>query len=152
LIQEAAGTGGTVNLPTPDTTGTIPMGATAGKVALVSNTTALSGAGCPSGAAIIDLLGYGSTANCSEGASPAPTLTNTTAEFRKDGGCTDTDNNGNDFFSGTPSPRNSASATNNCAALRGTGSANPFGVPQGGTTNLTVVVSPVAIHPVRESR
>ena len=32
LIQEAAGTGGTVNLPTPDAIGTIAMSGTAGKV------------------------------------------------------------------------------------------------------------------------
>ena len=56
LVQEAAGTGGTVDLPTADTVGTIPMGATAGKVALVSNTTALSGVGCPTGAGVVDLV------------------------------------------------------------------------------------------------
>jgi len=142
LIKEAAQGGGTVDLPTPDATGTIPMGATAGKVALVSNTTALSGAGCPSGAALVDLVGYGGTANCFEGAGPAPTLTNTTAELRKDNGCTDTDNNNTDLASGAPNPRNSSSPTNNCAVLKGAGSADPFGVQQGGTTNLTVVVSP----------
>ena len=48
LVQEAQGTGGTVNLPTPDATGTIAMAAGAGKVALVSGTTALSGS-CPAG-------------------------------------------------------------------------------------------------------
>ncbi|TMF54946.1 MAG: lamin tail domain-containing protein, partial [Chloroflexi bacterium] len=37
LVQEAAGTGGTVNLPTPDATGTIAMSATNGKVALLIN-------------------------------------------------------------------------------------------------------------------
>jgi len=142
LIQEAAGTGGTVDLPTPDKVGTIPMGATAGKVALVSNTTALSGVGCPSGAGLIDLVGYGGTANCFEGAGPAPTLTNTTAELRKDNGCTDTDNNNADFASGAPNPRNTSSPTNNCAVLKGTGSANPFGVQQGGSTTLTVLVQP----------
>src|SRR6476469_7267541 len=42
LIQEAAGTGGTVNLPPPNAVGSIAMAATAGKVALVSNATALS--------------------------------------------------------------------------------------------------------------
>ncbi len=35
LVQEAAGAGGTVNLPTPDAIGTIAMSGTAGKVALV---------------------------------------------------------------------------------------------------------------------
>ena len=43
LVQEALGAAGTTNLPTPDATGTISMSATAGKVALVSSTTALSG-------------------------------------------------------------------------------------------------------------
>ena len=36
LIQQAQGAGGTVNLPTPNATGTITMSATAGKVALVA--------------------------------------------------------------------------------------------------------------------
>ncbi|MEO7768805.1 MAG: lamin tail domain-containing protein, partial [Ferruginibacter sp.] len=46
LVQEAAGTGGTTSLPTPDATGTIALSATTGKVALVNNNTPLSGA-CP---------------------------------------------------------------------------------------------------------
>lgn len=46
LVREAAGTGGTVDLPTPDATGATAMSGTAAKVALVSNTTALTGA-CP---------------------------------------------------------------------------------------------------------
>ena len=36
LVQEAQGAGGTVNLPAPDATGTIPMAAGAGKVVLVN--------------------------------------------------------------------------------------------------------------------
>jgi DNA/RNA endonuclease G (NUC1) len=141
LIQEAAGAGGTVDLPTADTVGTIPMGATAGKVALVSNTTPLA-ATCPPGASVVDLVGYGGTANCFEGAGPAPTLSNTTAELRKDNGCTDTNNNNSDFSAGAPNPRNTSSSTNNCAVLKGTGTANPFGVQQGESTLLTVIVSP----------
>src|SRR3981081_4256041 len=58
LVQEAVGAGGTTNLPTPDATGTIAMSATAGKVALVNTTTALSGA-CPMGARIQDFIGSG---------------------------------------------------------------------------------------------
>src|SRR5258707_2105316 len=65
LIQEAAGTGGTASLATSDATGTINMAGTAGKVALVNSTTALSGS-CPSSARIVDLGGFGSTASCSE--------------------------------------------------------------------------------------
>ena len=142
LVQEAAGAGGTVDLPTADTVGTIAMGATAGKVALVSNTTALSGVGCPTGAGVVDLVGYGGTATCFEGAGPTAVLTNTTADLRKDNGCTDTDNNNSDFSTGAPNPRNTVSPTNNCAVLKGTGSANPFGVQQGESTTLTVIVSP----------
>src|SRR5207253_11351716 len=41
LIQEAAGAGGSQNLPTPDVTGTIAMSATAAKIALVNNGTSL---------------------------------------------------------------------------------------------------------------
>src|SRR2546428_12079276 len=69
LIQEAAGSGGTTNLPTPEATGTIAMSATAGKVALVNTTTAMTGS-CPGGASIRDFVGYGSTANCFEGSGP----------------------------------------------------------------------------------
>ena len=47
LVQQAAGTGGTTALPTPDAIGTIAMSGTAGKVALVNSTTALSGAAAP---------------------------------------------------------------------------------------------------------
>ena len=82
LVQEAVGAGGTVNLPPPDATGTITMSATAGKVALVSGTAALSGA-CPT-AGVIDLIGFGA-ANCFEGtATPAlpPTLPATSPASR----------------------------------------------------------------------
>jgi endonuclease G len=140
LIKEAQGAGGTVDLPTADQTGAIAMGATSGKVALVSNTTALTGT-CPSGAGVIDFIGYDG-ANCFEGAGTAPTLTNTTAAIRANGGCQDTNNNNNDFTQGAPNPRNSSSATNNCALLSGTGSANPFGVQPGDSSALTVLVSP----------
>src|SRR5246127_2458332 len=58
LIQESQGAGGTTNLPAPNATGNIAMSATAGKVALVSSTVALSG-GCPVGGAIVDFVGYG---------------------------------------------------------------------------------------------
>ena len=43
LVQEAFGTGGTQDLPTPDAIGTIAMGSTGGKVALVSSTAPLVG-------------------------------------------------------------------------------------------------------------
>ena len=111
LIQESQGTGGTTNLPTPDATGTIAMSATAGKVALVSSTTLLSGA-CPTGGTVVDMVGFGS-ANCSEG-TPTATLTNTTAAIRNGAGCTDTDSNAGDFSIAAPSPRNTATALHTC--------------------------------------
>src|SRR6266850_2227460 len=106
LIQEGQGAGGTVDLPTPNATGNIAMSATTGKVALVSATAALSGT-CPMGAGIIDFVGYGSGANCFEGAGAAPTLSNTTANLRAGAGSVDTDNNNLDFAAGAPNPRNS---------------------------------------------
>jgi uncharacterized repeat protein (TIGR02543 family) len=111
LVQQAQGAGGTVDLPTPDATGTIAMALGAGKVALVSTTTALSG--CPGAGSVADLVGYGATANCFETA-PTATLTNTTAAFRKGNGCVETNNNSADFLTAAPAPRNSASPINTC--------------------------------------
>jgi uncharacterized protein len=109
LIQELQGAGGTQSLPTPDAIGTIALSATAGKVALVSNTTLIaSGTLCPvGGGSIVDFLGYGSATNCSEGA-PTANLSNTTAAFRNNLGFQDTNNNLTDFSIGAPAPRNSA--------------------------------------------
>ncbi len=113
LIQLAAGGGGTTNLPTPDFTDTtLNLSATAGKVALVNNTTALSGT-CPSGANIIDFVGYGATANCSE-ATPTAAPSATNAILRKTNGCTETDNNAADFMTGAANPRNSATTKAPC--------------------------------------
>jgi predicted extracellular nuclease len=143
LIQESQGAGGTTNLPAPNATGNIAMSATAGKVALVSNTVALSG-GCPVGGAIIDFVGYGTGsggASCFEGTAAAPTLTNTTADFRRNNGLQDTDSNTADFITGAPNPRNTPVGTTNPS---GAGAANPASVIQGGTTLLTVLVTPGA--------
>lgn len=113
LIQEAQGSGGTVDLPTPDAVGSIPLSATAGKVALVNSITPLTGSGCPLGGSIQDFVGYGSGTTCSEGtAASAPS--NTTAILRNGNGCTDTDNNSADFATATPNPRNTASPINQC--------------------------------------
>jgi hypothetical protein len=115
LIQEAAGTGGTQNLPTPDVTGTIAMSGTAFKLALVNNSTPLIGSTPANSTGIVDYVGVGS-ANIYEGSGTAPAPSNTTAIFRKNGGETDSNNNASDFETGTPNPRNS---------LSGGGSATP---------------------------
>ncbi len=112
LVQQAGGNNGAV-LPTPDATGAITMAAGSGKVALVKSTTPLTGA-CPNDPNMVDLAGYGSTANCFRGAGPAPAASNTNAAARKTNGCTDTRNNATDFALATPNPRNSNAPFNRC--------------------------------------
>jgi uncharacterized protein (TIGR03437 family) len=107
LIQEGSGGTNGVTLPTPDATGTIAMAAGSGKVALIRNSTALTGA-CPNDQNIIDLAGYGNTANCFRGSAPAPGASNTNAVVRAASGCTNTRNNVADFALGPPNPRNTS--------------------------------------------
>lgn len=117
LIQQASGGANGVALPTPDATGTINMSATAGKVALVLGTTALTGSGCPFGATIVDFLGYGTTANCSETAPIAMSGTNSNARSAiRTVSCTDTNNNSADFSNPTTAPvaRNTATTPAPC--------------------------------------
>lgn len=146
LVQEAQGAGGSVDLPTPDATGTIAMAAGSGKVALVTNSTPLTavcGANCDTAPGVRDYVGYGSTATDFEGTGPTPTLSNTTAALRVAGGATDTDNNATDFTVGAPNPRNcgadcapdvppppppsgcDAAATHEIGFVQGQGSATP---------------------------
>lgn len=112
LIQTTtSGTNGNP-LPTPDHiyTTSMDLSGTNGKVALVSSTNTLSG---PVGGVvtnseyIVDLVGFG-TANYYEGSGAAPAPSNTTSIFRKNNGNQDTDDNANDFETGTPNPRNSS--------------------------------------------
>ena len=103
LVQENNGAGGTVPLPTPDAVGTIAMSATSAKVVLLNTATLIaSGTVCPTGAAVVDLVGYGTTTNCSETA-PAGTTANATSASRTDR-CVDTDNNSTDFAVVRPGP------------------------------------------------
>jgi predicted extracellular nuclease len=134
LVQQAAGTGGSQDLPTPDAIGTIFMSATGGKVALVNSTVALVG-DKPNSPTIVDLVGYGS-ANFFEGTGPAPAPSNTTADLRAANGCTDTDQNAGDFATGAPVPRNTASPLGTCGGdgpaertimeIQGDGNTSPF--------------------------
>ncbi len=105
LVQESSGGSNGVTLAAPDATGTIAMAAGSGKVALVRSSNALTGA-CPNDSNIVDLVGYGSTANCFRGSAPAPAPSNTTALLRAAAGCSDTRNNVVDFVLGPPAPRN----------------------------------------------
>lgn len=112
LIQLAAGTGGTQDLPTPEVIGSTNMSGTSGKVALTNNSTLLSGS-CATGSTVVDFVGYGA-ANCSEGGAAAPELSNETAAKRAREGCRDTDVNAANFAVVTPSPRNGTVAPNVC--------------------------------------
>ncbi|MFI9550229.1 ExeM/NucH family extracellular endonuclease [Nonomuraea endophytica] len=110
LVQEAAGTTVTDKpLPPADATGTIPMSATAGKVALVSSTTALVGSDVVTAPGVIDFIGYGTSANAFEGApAPAPSNSNSISRAATP---VDTDNNAADLAAGAPTPTNLAGQT-----------------------------------------
>jgi predicted extracellular nuclease len=148
LVQQAGGANGNP-LPAADFIDATPiaMAATGGKVALASTTTPLGCNGgstpCPAAAlaTIIDLVGYGA-ADFFEGAAVAPTLSNTTAAFRNDSGCTETDDNSADFSSATPSPRTTNSPLHPCSGLPSL-SVSDVSVMEGdsGTVTATFVVS-----------
>ncbi|RZJ02350.1 MAG: hypothetical protein EOP39_22730, partial [Rubrivivax sp.] len=113
LVSLVAGSG-QADLPTADFSATnINLGGTAGKVALVNGTTALSVI-CPTGTTILDFVGYGSGTNCSEQAvAPAPSTT--TLLVRGNSGCRDMNNNSTDFTAAsTTTVRNSGSPAVGC--------------------------------------
>jgi hypothetical protein len=117
LVQLASAAAAGAALPTPDATGTTNLANSGGKIAVVRNATALScgatAGSCSADSNVVDLIGYGSATDF-EG-SAATALSNTTADVRAGGGCTDTDVNENDFASGTPAPRNSATTAAPCS-------------------------------------
>ncbi|TQK74160.1 putative extracellular nuclease [Brevibacillus sp. AG162] len=117
LVQLASSgsTGG--ELPTPDDTGSLNLSGSKGKVALVSDGVILTGTDVTSQASVVDMVGYGA-ANSSEGNSPAPATTNSNSAQRisdasgivpNGGNGWDTNNNGNDFITGAPTPKNTQS-------------------------------------------
>jgi gliding motility-associated-like protein len=124
LVQEAAGANGTTNLPTPDKSGSIAMAVGAGKVLLANVATAQTGA-MPTGAAIIDFVGFGATASAFEGTGPTAVPSATFSVERKasatsdaislgiggaeefSGNGYDSDDNAFDFVSKLATPQNS---------------------------------------------
>ena len=139
LVQEAAGSGGSLSLPTPDAAGNIAMSATSGKVALVAAPTLLTGA-CPL-PGVLDFVGYGA-ASCFEGSGATPTLSNTTAAIRHDGGLVDTNDNAADFLAGVPSPKSTVGVPPTAV-----GAAAPASLASGTSTLLTLNVTPGAFPP-----
>lgn len=125
LIQEAKGAGGTQNLPTPDATGGLALGASAGKVLLARASVPIISLTDPN---LVDFVGYGG-GTLFEGTGPAPAPSNTKSveriasatstaitmgiggseEFAGNG--YDSNNNSADFITRTPQPQNSASPT-----------------------------------------
>ncbi len=100
-------------LPSPDATpNNINASATAGKIALVSNTTPITGA-CPTDAAIVDFVGYGAAASCAEPrpstTTQAPAGSSTTSIQRNSG--VDNNVNSTDFTARAPNPRGAAAPT-----------------------------------------
>ncbi|MCP2013321.1 putative extracellular nuclease [Deinococcus sp. HSC-46F16] len=110
LVKMADGANTAAPALSPDASGTFAMSGTAGKIALVNNADAITGA---ADADVIDFVGFGG-ANEREGAAATPAPSNTASIFRKLNGCQDTNQNGNDFVTGAPAPRNSASPLNVC--------------------------------------
>lgn len=119
LVQLASAAAVGSPLPTPDATGTMNLANAGGKVALVRDGTPLqcgaSAGSCAGNGQIADLVGWGSAADF-EGTGAAPALSNTTADLRADGGCTDTDDNAADFAGGDPAPRNSSAPALQCGS------------------------------------
>jgi RHS repeat-associated protein len=116
LVQETQGAGGTMSLPPPNASANIELNATAGKVALVNNSTALFEASPLSAFGLVDFVGYGSAAGSFEGNGAAPAPSNTTAILRAGQGCIETDNNATDFDAGLPGPRNASSPAHACTS------------------------------------
>ena len=128
LVALASGGTNGAALPAADATGTSNLAASGGKVALVHDTAELTcgatAGSCSAVAVVRDLVGYGSATDY-EGAA-APALSNTAAAIRGSGGCDDTDANGTDFTTDTPSPRTTSTAAMTC-----TGTPPPAGSGSG---------------------
>lgn len=132
FLVALAGAGGSGDtLPNPDDTGSLILNASDGKVALAATTDPLNCGGVNRcGTKPLDLVGYGASSDW-EGAEKVPALDATKAAVRKQGGCTDADNNRNDFavevlgVDGGAAPRNSTTAPAPCAVDAGTRDSGP---------------------------
>jgi hypothetical protein len=145
LVQMGLTAGSGAPLPTPDASGAVKIHMSSGKVALVSTTTALSGA-CPTGPEIVDFLGYG-TANCwsSPGTGPAPQSFYYDWLHRPGTGCLDSGNDATDFVveTGPADPKSSAAAPLVCSPLEPRRTLNESGVQ--GEADFCVLLDPAAV-------
>ncbi|MFN8176933.1 MAG: lamin tail domain-containing protein [bacterium] len=114
LVRGSTGTAGAPLPVTPDLLSSVAMSATAGKIGVKADTLFTPVVPC-NPALFVDMVGYGTTANCFEGTGAAPAPSTTLADWRGVDGITDTDNNSFDFTTAAPLPRNSTSPANpNC--------------------------------------
>ena len=111
LIKLGSGGATGATLPAEDRSNTaINLGSTGGKIALLNVTTVIAaGTSSPLGttSGLVDYVGYGS-ANDFLGSAVAPTPSATLSVIRKGLGEINTEQNGADFQTGTPNPRNSS--------------------------------------------
>jgi hypothetical protein len=118
LVQLASAGAVGASLPTPDATGTTNLAVSGGKIALVRDTTPIAcgaaAGSCSADPLVADLVGYGGATDF-EGSAPTVALDSTTSALRVGGGCSDTDDNANDFSGASPpTPRNSATPVAPC--------------------------------------
>ncbi|MBF4162285.1 ExeM/NucH family extracellular endonuclease [Nocardioides acrostichi] len=107
LVQEAAGSGGSQALPTPDATGSIAMSGSNGQVFLVDSTDPVAAdvtGDVKGSAAFVDMVGYGSAATYETAATGA--LSATTSAQRT---AADADDNSTEFTLAAPDPQSSGS-------------------------------------------
>ena len=112
------GAGGTVNLPTPDATGTIAMArhGRQGRAGRSARPRLPAAARPAPSSSTSSATARRPTASKAPARPRAPA--NTTAVIRANGGCTDTNNNATDFtHPRPPTPRNSATAANICGVV-----------------------------------
>ncbi|HIY24640.1 MAG TPA: ExeM/NucH family extracellular endonuclease [Candidatus Brachybacterium merdigallinarum] len=106
LVQLAQGNGGSTALPTPDLTGDLALGGSAGTIALTDTDEALEcgGVACSEDPTVVDLVGWGGSATTFSGEAPAPGTSSTTSISR----IAATGENSTDFEAGAPTPVNAA--------------------------------------------
>lgn len=105
LIKLGGGSGGSMELPIPQVTGTTNMSGSSGKVALTKSQTLLLLSDPTADLDVVDFVGYG-TANAYEGSAAAPATSNSNSAQRAGSGAMDTDDNAADFTSAAANPRN----------------------------------------------
>lgn len=149
LVQQAAGTNTAAPaLPAADFSGSIAMGASNGKVALVKNNTALNcSSNCLPNADIADLVGYGSAGGF-EGSGAAPAASNTQAVLRGNNGCNDSNNNAADFSAAAPAPRNAATPFASCSGNGGDNGGNNGGGNNGASVRIRDIQGKAHLSPL----